>query len=270
MKRTIRELESRIARLEKHSSKKTAMKIIHRELIEYLKKKNLKNVGKSEPLEYGGLSRKIGFEFTLTLNDNEYEEMTKFFNKSKKYNNEIVINDDAVDGIIEHHLDEDEYFAPSNARYAGGSPFCILSLYKNGLFTLTVEMTVHKKKTPKIPTPLQKINLGIGKTVFDIKRLTTDLWMLLKDQIAFKLESMGREEEELEDLANQYMMKVRLVMDADGFYSLRVKSGRNHYILDMEDTEKHEITNSRGRYTQKALERHLDLNYDDYTRWEVR
>lgn len=269
MKTKVRELESRIARLEKQSSK-NAMKILHRQLIKYLKKNKLKNMGKTYSIEYGGTWRDIKFEFALILDDNEYEEMTKFFNKEKRNYNDVIINDDALDSVIKYHLGEDEYFAPSSARYAGGSPFCILSLHKNGMFILSIDMTIEKKKTPKAGlTPLGGIDLGLRKKVFDIKRLSFDLWIFLKDQIAFKLESIGREEE-VEDLADRYRMEVSLLIQPRGSYLLRVKSGRDYFTLKMEDTEKHEITNSRGRYSQKALLEHLDLNYDDYTRWEVK
>ena len=110
-----------------------------------------------------------------------------------------------------------------------------------------------------------------GKTLYPIKRLSLELWGFLTDKITSKLESVNKGDK-IRNLPHHRKMKVLLVEDSNESFSLIVKSKRDTFILDMEDTESSDLLEYRkgAYYTQQNLLVHLQEYYRDYRKWSIR
>lgn len=150
----IRELEMRVARLERQASS-VGLQIIHEKIDEICEKHLSRNQGEifeyENPLGEGGtkrFGRNVDQDFLLDLSAMELEEVTKYFNKNANRNTVIFNDDKQVNAIVGKHLDNSkylQYFVPKSARSAGGTPFCVLKQDRRG-FVLNIQFSTILEK----------------------------------------------------------------------------------------------------------------------------
>ena len=110
-----------------------------------------------------------------------------------------------------------------------------------------------------------------GETRYLIKRPSSNMHMYLKDQIVSFLESIGKEDK----IGNleRYGMEITLVHNQAGeyleFFFLEVKSGRDTYVRELQDTQVSDITED-FEFTERALLDHLEDEYQSLRDWRIK